>query len=158
MALIQDFKDGFVNDYDDEIDLQWVYQVLSSGNCRLICDQYDYPVGGFWLDGIMDDLHGRLHFIIRPEYLKQCLKQDLFNQWISETFEQYGFSKLIAECYNTQKTAIKLLRKYQFYEHKPFFKHTRQKGVIVDLIVFELRRRNWEKRNGNRKPEKQLEQ
>lgn len=147
--LAMDERDKFLDDYTT-FDLEYAKVVVTSPHA-LVIDDYGYAAGIVWFDDTREDLHTSMHVLVKPEYWKQVIKLDLLPQAADWAFDNMGVGKILAEPMSTQKGAIKLLRKYKFYEHKPFYKHTKQKGVIVDVIHFELRKNYWRKlRNGNR--------
>lgn len=146
MALLADHKDKFLDDFDT-FDPAIVQDVINSGT-SLVIDDHGYAAGVFYFNDQVDDLRATIHLLVRPEYMRQLIKQDLVSQALDFAFDELKVKKIIAEAMSSQKNALKLLRKYRFYEHKPWYKHTRHAGEIVDVIRFELRRTNWRGRNG----------
>jgi RimJ/RimL family protein N-acetyltransferase len=148
-ALAMDEKDKFLDDYQ-VFDLDYAKELIASPHARII-DDHGYAAGIVWFDETRDDLHTQMHVLVKPEYWKQVIQLDLLPQAADWCFDTMNVAKILAEPMSTQKGAIKLLRKYKFYEHKPFYKHTKQKGVIVDVIPFELRKNYWRKLRDVRK-------
>jgi RimJ/RimL family protein N-acetyltransferase len=140
-ALAVDHKGKFLDDYSD-FDADFARYVLALPG-TLIMDDYGYAAGVAWFDDQVDDLRATMHLLVRPEAWRQVIKQGLLPAVVDSAFDTLGVAKILAEPMSSQKGAIKLLRKYKFYEHKPFYKHTKQGGIIVDTILFELRRKFW---------------
>lgn len=148
-SLASDTKHLFLDDYSD-FDLEYAHGVCNS-RATLIIDHYDYPAGAIWFEDQVDDLHCQVHVLVHPKHWRQVLKQDILGQAVDWAFNNLGVNKILAEPMSTQKTAIRLLRKYQWYEHKPWYKHTKQGGITVDIIRFESRKNYWRQyRNGIR--------
>lgn len=147
--LAIDQADKFLDDYES-FDLSYAQDVLADPY-TLVIDDHGYACGVVWFNNTLDDLHTEMHVLVRPEYWRQVIKQDVLPQAVTKTFAEMCVGKILCKPMHTQKSALRLLRKYKFYEHKPWRKHTRQKGVKVDVILFELRKNYWEKRlNGQR--------
>lgn len=140
-ALASDKKRLFLDDYHS-FDLDYAREILDSGTC-LIIDDHGYPAGVIWFSDQLDDLHCQVHTLVDPKHWREILKLDILGQGMDWAFETLGIAKILAECLSTQSTALRILRKYKFYEHKPFYKHTRQGGVVVDVIRFEARKNFW---------------
>lgn len=147
-ALACDKKHLFLDDYH-EIDLEYAHGLCNS-RASLIIDHYDYPAGAVWFDDQLEDLHCQMHVLVNPKYWRQVIKQDILPQAVDWAFDCLGVNKILAEPMSTQKGAIQLLRKYKFYEHKPWYKHTKQNGVLVDVIRFEARKNYWRRLRGDR--------
>lgn len=144
-ALADDYKHLVLDDYD-VFDTSVVERIISG--CCLVFDS-GYQEGAIWFDNVVDDLRADVHILVRPQYLRQIIKQSLIPQAFDLAFEVLKVGKILAYPMHTQKTALKLLRRYKFYEHKPWTKHTRVNGLKTDVIMFELRRSYWRKeRNG----------
>jgi RimJ/RimL family protein N-acetyltransferase len=146
--LAEDTSSKFLDDYHS-FDLEYAHGILIDSN-TLVIDDNGFAVGVFWFDEVRADLHAQFHLLARPEYWRRILKEDICGQAVSLAFEKVGVSKFMAQTLSTQKSAIKLLRRYGFFEHRPWYKHTRQGGIKVDVINFELRRKHWEKQRGKR--------
>lgn len=152
-ALAEDHRHKFLDDYTS-FDLVFAQEVLINMPSAVI-DDHGYACGVAWFDPVRDDLHAEIHLLINPQYWRRVIRQDVLRDLLNWGFEALGVNKIIARPMSTQKDAMRVLRRYSFYEHKPFYKHTRQKGVIVDEIVFELRRGYWNKINGKRQERKE---
>lgn len=146
--LAEDNASKFLDDYHS-FDLSYATEVLNDPN-TIVVDDSGFPVGVFWFNETLDDLHTQFHFLARPEYFRRILEQDICGKAADLTFARMKVGKMLAQAMHTQTSAIKLLRRYGFYEHKPWHKHTRQNGVKVDIINFELKRSFWEKKRGQR--------
>jgi len=151
-ALAVDHQDKFLDDYT-EIDLDYAQQIIADPGTQII-DAYGYAVGAVWFSERKDDLHASVHALINPKYYRAILKEDILGKAVDWAFDTLGVGKVLAEAMSTQSTALSLLRRYKFYEHKPFYKHTKQRGVIVDVIWFEARKNFWRKQRGHRQEEK----
>jgi len=143
--LAHDHGTKFLDDYH-EITLEYCYSILNDDD-TLVIDDNGFPVGVVWFDDKIKGLHSSIHFLIRPECWKQFLKQELHKAVISKSFEEQDIKKLCAYTMHNQKTAIKLLKKLGFYEHKVWRSHTHQQGKCMDVTFFELKRSSWMKRN-----------
>lgn len=141
-ALADDYKHKAMDDYD-VFNAEVVKEILQGHT--LVIDEYGYAVGAIWFDDVIDDLRGTVHLMVRPRYMPKVLEQELIPQAFDWAFKNLKIGKILAYPMHTQKTALKLLRKYRFYEHKPWHKHTKVKGTKVDVIMFELRKSFWEK-------------
>lgn len=146
MALAHDFKNLFLDDYS-ELEMEDVADVVKSGRA-FVFDLHGYAVGCIWFDEVLDDLHCQVHVLVRPEYLRQVLKQDFIGLSIDWAFEQLKVGKVKARTMSTEKSAIKLLRRFKFKDAAPVFKETRHNGVKVDMIHWEMRRNWWLKDRG----------
>lgn len=145
--LASDKKHLFLDDYSD-FDLEYAHGVCNGS--ALVIDHYDYAVGAIWFDDQRDDLHCQLHALVQPQHWREVLKQDMLGKAVDWAFENLGVAKILAEPMSTQKSAIRLLRKYRFMEHRPWYKHTKQNGIVVDVIRFEARKNFWRRhRDGN---------
>lgn len=147
--LFEREKRLFLDDYDPNITLEWIRDQIDNDNTTVL-DWHGYAIGGFWLDEQCGDCSAKLHALFNPEYMRQILREKVPEQYLRLVFDGFGINKLWTQCYNTQKPAIKLLKRHQFFEFRPMYKHTKQNGVKVDLITFELTRRFWSKQNGQR--------
>jgi RimJ/RimL family protein N-acetyltransferase len=147
-----DHQVKFMDDYH-EVTVPYL-QAIADDPATLIIDDHGYAAGVIWFDDTVDNLRTAMHILIRPEYWRPVIQQDILPQAATKTFEKLGVGKILAFPMSTQKTAIRVLRRYGFYEHKPWLKHTRQNGVKVDVIMFELRRKYWEKRQHERRQPK----
>lgn len=145
-TLAVDHQSKFLDDFS-EFDAGHAHELLSLPG-TLVFDDYGYAAGAAWFTERKADLRATMHLLVRPEAWRAVIKQNLIADVLENAFETLGVAKILAEPMSTQKGAIKLLRKHKFYEHKPFYKHTKHNGVIVDVILFELRRNFWRK-NGN---------
>jgi RimJ/RimL family protein N-acetyltransferase len=150
--LAEDRKSDFLDDYHD-FSLEYAKRLLEDED-TIIIDDNGFAAGAVWFTEKREDLHAQMHLLIRPEYWRRCFKEDIFNKIVDFSFENVKVSKLLAQVMDTQKTALKILRKYGFFEHKPWHKHTKHKGVKVDIINFELKKGYWEKKRGLRRREK----
>lgn len=147
-ALANDYKSQFLDDYHD-IDLEYAQGLCNSGAC-LVIDDFGYPAGAVWFSDQVDDLHCQVHVLVHPKHWREVIRRDILPQAVDWAFENLGVGKILAEPLSTQKTAMRLLRKYRFYEHKPWYKHTKQGGVVVDVTRFEARKNYWRRlRYGN---------
>ena len=153
-ALALDHKGKFLDDYT-EFDLDYAQAILASPT-TLVIDEYGFAVGAVWFDDTLEGIRTTVHGLIRPEKVRALIKDDIFGKAVDWAFEEMRVKKVIAECMSTMQMAQGLLRRYKFQEHRPFFKHTKQNGVLVDVIWFEAKRHYWSKMRGNRQEEKQL--
>ena len=133
----------FLDDFH-EVTLPYVQEILADAH-TLVVDDHGYALGVIWFDDTVGDLHTTMHVLFRPEAWRAVIRQNILPKAATHAFKTMGVGKLLAFPMRTQKTAIKVLRKYKFYEHKPWYKHTRYQGIKVDIIMFELRKKYWEK-------------
>lgn len=146
--LAEDTAGKFLDDYH-VFDLPYAQSILESPH-TLVIDDSGFACGAFWFTEIRDDLHAQFHLLVRPDCWRKVLAQNVPAQGVDAAFERLGVGKLLAQALHTQKSAIRLLRRHGFFEHRPWRKHTRQGGVKVDVINFELKRSYWEKHRGKR--------
>ncbi len=142
-ALLEDYRGFYFDDYA-LYDHDFLKQLIHTNELIMI-DYQGYPVGVVWFSDKVADLHVSVHLLLRPEYLRKALKQDLFSALIHEAFYSLGVSKIKALALETQRMAIKLLRKYKFKHNAIFRNETRQHGKKIDVFAFELHRHYWEK-------------
>ena len=143
--LASDHAQKFLDDYH-EINKDYAFYLINDKD-TIVIDDKEFPVGVVWFDQKIPGLHSSVHFLIRPEYWKQFLKQELHKACITQAFEEQDIKKLCAYTMNNQKTAVKLLKMLGFYEHKVWRSHTHQQGKCMDVTFFELKRSSWNKRN-----------
>lgn len=148
-ALIEDYQEIALDDYDARITPQRVQEIFSTG-VVFVFDLHGYAVGGIWFDEFVDDLHCTAHIMVRPRHLKSVLRNDLIGQALDRVFEA-GIKKIKAEPMETQQTGIKLLKRYRFKHTGISRNETRQNGKMIDVIRYELHgkfRKKWKKLNG----------
>lgn len=106
-------------------------------------------VGAVLLDEIHPaKLHGRFHTLVDPVYWRQISRQDGISKAIDYTFKTYGVRKIKAMPMKTQKSALKLLKKYGFWFGDAMPNEAMVKGKPVSVLPCHLTRGYWYKQKG----------
>lgn len=142
VLLVEQYKDQILSDYDT-YSREFIITLIERGELIAI-DAFGYAVGVIWFYDRLDDLHCKISLLIRPEYLKQALREDTFSKVLELAFKQVG--KVEAEPMASQKGAIKLLRKHHFLKLCDRHKHTRKNGVKTDMQLWECKRSRYNKK------------
>lgn len=150
-TMLEDQCDKYYDDYT-VFDPLYVVHLVKSGELLSI-DHAGYAVGCVWYAEKQDDLHVRLHFLVRPKWLKTCIKQRVFEDAIDYAFDVLGVQKIKARPFEFQKGAIKLLNRYKF-KHLGYERNeTRKNGKLVDVVPFELHAKYWKRWKGMQCPQ-----
>ena len=139
--LLNTYRDRYLDDYQS-ITLDDVYEYLQSPTTQVL-DVFGYPAGIVHFSDVIPELRGTIHLLIYPEFTRKILRAQIFEAILAWAFESLRFGKIMAYPLSTQTSAIKLLTRFQFYPHKPLYKHTRQGGKKVAMHPFELKKRQW---------------
>ena len=143
-CLIKDHASKFLDDYEESIDQAELLALLQAGEI-IVVDDSGYPVGGFWFNTPIADLSVEIHFICQPALLLRAYRSGLIDKAIGRAFKIYGVKKIKARVMTSQNGAIWLLQKMKFKQNGLLRNETRHFGKVVDVFLFELHRKFYEK-------------
>jgi hypothetical protein len=149
-ALVQDYKHLYTHDYSEASTLEDLLNEINFGRIAMIDDSF-YPVGCFWyedelaLTGVANDLHRKIHVLVRPKSMKDVLRQGIIVDGLAYGFAVYGIKKLKAEALHTQRGAIKLLEKHNFRLVGRQDMEARMNGRYMDMVLFEIKLKRFNK-------------
>ena len=137
--IVQAHQETFVDDYHAP-DLEWlvVAQLMV-----VLAEQR--VVGVVAVSNISADaLHGELHFLLTPSYLRQAVREQLFWQVIHAVFMNYDLQKIKVALMATQTVGIKILKQLGFRAVGFFQGETRKNGESMDIWWYEMTRSGWQ--------------
>lgn len=141
LGLFDDFQHEFLSDYD-WFDPNTVLTLIP--NMGVVDAFNTYPVGVVWVNDQFQDIHISIHMLLRPEYIRPALREEIFQQVIDAVFDRYQVAKIKAYTLESQGMAIKLLFRHGFKNRAFFPNDTRQGGKLIAVRIFELSRHAWD--------------
>ncbi len=89
--LVKKYASTHIAD-DEQFTLENPIYVLERSNVTVI-DFEGEAVGVVWFTESRQDWHALIHFLIRPQYFKQALKQRLLPDLVDYLFDNYPYQK-----------------------------------------------------------------
>ena len=144
-CLFVDYQDIYLDDYP-RYNIELLKKIVLAGEIIVIVNESNYPVGMLWFSDKFLDLHCEVHILVRPESMKQVLRQNIIPLALSYAFRDV--LKIKATPLGTQKGAIKLLNKYGFHHAGTLHAETRQNKKKVNMLMYELKKTRFKKLYG----------
>lgn len=145
-CIADDYKESFLED-GESIEKQLLFDLVANCDLVVCVDTIDGLPWGFFYIAEANDLarHGTIHFLCRPERLKDVLKYDLIGQFIDKAFIMYNIDKIKGRAIATQSTAQKLLARNRFFKVGTLLNETVVQKKRVNVVLFELQKHYWQK-------------
>ena len=139
--LLETYREQYFDDYDS-CDMAFLARLIASGE-MLVMDDCGYAAGAVWYNNRFEDLHVTLHLLVKPDYWRRMLRDNILPEVIDYAFETLGVQKIKAIPLKSQFGAIKLLKRFLFKQRGYLKAETRKNGVLTDKFIFELHREYW---------------
>lgn len=145
-CIADDYKKSFLED-GESIEKQFLFDLVANCDLVVCVDTIDGLPWGFFYIAEANNLarHGTIHFLCRPERLKDVLKYDLIGQFIDKAFVMYDIDKIKGRAISTQSTAQKLLARNRFFKVGTLLNETVVQKKRVNVVLFELQKHYWQK-------------
>lgn len=143
-AIADDYKGVHLDDYSC-ISPDLILEILHQGIAYAVVDEENYPVGFVAFEPHPSRLHAALHCIVRPQYLKDLLREKTTHAILSLAFDTLAFSHITAKTLEGQTAAHKLLLMHGFKWVGLLPNETTVGGVKKDMYFFSLKSNYWKK-------------
>jgi RimJ/RimL family protein N-acetyltransferase len=143
MVLVKDHYKKFTEDSDPPI-WKGIAALIANGEIITLTHNH-YPVGLFWFNNFKKDLFVEIHFLVWPKYYREIVKSDIFEKVLTRAFQIFKVRKIKAQPLETQHGICSTLKRYHFLECRRREREAMMNGKILDIRVFELRSKWWNK-------------
>jgi RimJ/RimL family protein N-acetyltransferase len=143
-ALLEPQRKHFEDDFRVLLP-HFVLEVVQDPNAWLMKDAYGLLIGGMWFNDIYESLHATLHLVVNPKYWRKVLKEKLIARILDEAFASLKVRKFKAVLLTSQSTGKRLCAKHHFVYAGTFRGETSRAKRPLDVIIFELQRKRWNK-------------